>query len=98
MADLIDLERRVAALEAANNDHVKTLNWVVGTLGRVAADVSSVKEDVKGLREDLPPLIAGGMRDVQAALKSEIQTQFKRHDETMDRKLDALRESIRQMF
>jgi hypothetical protein len=53
MTDLADLERRVIALEAANNESVKTLQWLVGTAGRIAADVASVGSDVKALRDDL---------------------------------------------
>lgn len=78
MADIADLERRVIALEAAQVDNTKTLNWVVGTLGRVAADVSSVAKDVQGVKSELadfrkemrdtmagfPATIADVMRDV----------------------------------
>jgi len=53
MTDLADLERRVIALEAANNENAKTLNWAVGTLGRLAADVSAVKDDVKELKSEV---------------------------------------------
>jgi len=68
MADLLDLERRVIALEAASQENTKTLNWVVGTLGRLAADVSMVKEDVKALRSDTDELKAD-MREVKADIK-----------------------------
>lgn len=78
MADIADLERRVIALEAANNEHVKTLHWVVGTLGRVAADLSTVKEEQKATKDELgafrkefqnfqdgfPSTVAEVMRDV----------------------------------
>lgn len=37
MTDLAELERRVTALEAAQNDTTQTLRWVVAKLGRVAA-------------------------------------------------------------
>jgi hypothetical protein len=77
MADIADLERRVTALEAAQVDNTKTLNWVVGTLGRVSADVSAVKDDVRaltgkvdkvegdivGLRRDLPGIVGDAVRD-----------------------------------
>lgn len=53
MTDIAELERRVIALESAHNTNTQTLNWIVGTLGRLAADVSSVKEDVKALRNDV---------------------------------------------
>jgi len=56
--DVEALERRVAALEAANNVNTQTLNWVVGTLGRVAADVSGLKQDVKEVKTDLRDLKA----------------------------------------
>jgi hypothetical protein len=78
MADIADLERRVIALEAANNENTRTLNWVVGTLGRVAADVAAVKDDVRVVKDDvaalrkefrghqerLPSMIAETMREV----------------------------------
>jgi hypothetical protein len=86
MVDLIDLERRVAALEAANNEHVKTLNWVVGTLGRVAADVSSVKEDTKALRENMASMdrrltddIAALRRDLPGMLTEAVREGLKGH-------------------
>jgi hypothetical protein len=56
MADIADLERRVIALEEAQGENTKTLNWVVGTLGRLAADVSVVKEDVRGVQSDVAAL------------------------------------------
>ena len=36
-ADLADLERRVTALERAQNDTTDTLRWVVAKLGRISA-------------------------------------------------------------
>lgn len=78
MIDIAELERRVIALEAAQSENTKTLNWVVGTLGRLAADVSALKEDVKDIksdvahlrrefnefRRDLPTIVGDVMRDV----------------------------------
>ncbi len=73
MTDIAELERRVVALEAAQNENTKTLNWVVGTIGRMAADLSAVKEDVKGLRSEVGAMdrrltedIAGLRRDLPA--------------------------------
>ena len=70
MVDIADLERRVIALEAAQGENTKTLNWIVGTLGRVAGDVSAMKEDVRwikadiaGLRSDLPQMLSEAVRD-----------------------------------
>ena len=37
MSDVQDLERRVSALEAAQNDTTKTLRWVVAKLGGIAS-------------------------------------------------------------
>lgn len=37
MTDIAELERRVTALEAAQNDTTQTLRWVVAKLGRIAA-------------------------------------------------------------
>lgn len=71
MTDIAELERRVIALEAAHNTNTQTLNWIVGTLGRLAADVSALKEDVKGLNEKVDAMdrrltadIAGLRRDL----------------------------------
>lgn len=78
MADIVELERRVAALEAAQYDTTETLRWVVAKLGRVSAvqdehglrlerieaDVREVKSDLKGLRRDLPAMMAETMREV----------------------------------
>jgi chromosome segregation ATPase len=37
MADILELERRVAALEAAQNDTTQTLRWVVTKLAQMSA-------------------------------------------------------------
>ena len=37
MADIQELDRRVTALEAAQNDTTQTLRWVVAKLGRVSS-------------------------------------------------------------
>ncbi len=36
-AEITDLKRRVAALEAAQNDTTQTLRWVVAKLGRMSS-------------------------------------------------------------
>jgi hypothetical protein len=78
VADIVELERRVAALEAAQYDTTETLRWVVAKLGRVSAvqdehglrlerieaDVREVKSDLKGLSRDLPAMMAETMREV----------------------------------
>lgn len=37
MPDLVDLERRVTALEAAQKETAETQTWMASTLGRIAA-------------------------------------------------------------
>ncbi len=37
MTDILELERRVTALEAAQNDTTQTLRWVVSKLGKMSA-------------------------------------------------------------
>lgn len=37
MPDLLDLERRVTALEKAQNETAETQTWMASTLGRIAA-------------------------------------------------------------
>lgn len=78
MADILDLERRVTALEAAQNDTTQTLRWTVAKLGRISAvqdehtlrleriesDVAAIKTDLSGLRRDLPGIISDAMREV----------------------------------
>lgn len=78
MTDLAELERRVSVLETAQIDNTRTLNWVVGTIGRMAADISVVKEDVRVVRSDIdrlrlefnefrrefPAIVAETMREV----------------------------------
>lgn len=77
MVDVEALERRVTALEAAQNDTTQTLRWVVAKLGqmsavqeqhslrleRIEADVGEVKVDVRGLRSDLPAMLADAVRE-----------------------------------
>jgi len=69
MTDLEDLERRVAALEAAQNDTTQTLRWVVSKLGQMAAvqqehtlRLDRIEADLKGLREDLPGIVGDAVR------------------------------------
>ncbi|MFP4538302.1 MAG: hypothetical protein ACLFPA_08360 [Dichotomicrobium sp.] len=77
MADIDDLERRVSALEAVQNDTTQTLRWVVTKLGQVAAvqqehtlrfdrlegDMKQVKADLKGLRDDLSGIVGDAVRE-----------------------------------
>lgn len=77
MTDIAELERRVSALEAAQNDTTQTLRWVVTKLGKISAvqdehtlrlervesDVREVKADLKGLRNDLPSIVGEAMRE-----------------------------------
>lgn len=78
MTDIADLERRVNALEAAQNDTTQTLRWVVSKLGTIAAvqqehtlrldridgRLDRVEGELKGLRSDLPLIVADTMREV----------------------------------
>ena len=41
MISLEDLERRVVALEKAQNTNTETLEWMAGTLGRVKATIDT---------------------------------------------------------
>lgn len=68
MTDLIDIERRVTALEAAQKETAETQTWMAATLGRIASvqdqhtkDIAELKADVKELKAD--------MREVKADLK-----------------------------
>ena len=75
---LEDLEKRVIALESAQKTNKGTLEWISGTLGKIAAtqdnhtarldkldnDVQAVKDDIAGLRRDLPSIVAETMREV----------------------------------
>lgn len=74
MTDLADLERRVIALEASQGENTKTLNWLVGTTGRIAGDLAAFKDeatqrfdridaDIAGLRRDLPSIVAEAVRE-----------------------------------
>lgn len=77
MTDLIDLERRVAALEAAQKETAQTQEWMAGTLGRIAAvqdrhtasltdhtkRLDRIEADLKGLRADLPAMLAEAVRE-----------------------------------
>jgi hypothetical protein len=70
MAELIDLERRVGALEVAQNDTTQTLRWVVAKLGtmsavqeehtlrleKIEADVSVLKADMSTVKADIAGL------------------------------------------
>jgi hypothetical protein len=77
MTDIVELERRVAALEEAQRETAKTQTWMAATLGRIAsvqdqhtkdigelkADMREVKADLKGLRADLPTMLAAAVRE-----------------------------------
>jgi len=66
MVDLADLERRVFALETANSENTKTLNWVVGTLGRVAGDVAALRDDMRKGFEKVETDMAALREDIGA--------------------------------
>jgi len=77
MAAIEELERRVTALEVAQNDTTQTLRWVVAKLGRISSvqdehtlhleriesDVRRVEVDLKGLRADLPAMLTEAVRE-----------------------------------
>jgi hypothetical protein len=77
MTDLIDLERRVTALEAAQKETAETQTWMAATLGRIAAvqdtqgrtledhtqRLDRIEADLKGLRGDLPTMLAEAVRE-----------------------------------
>jgi chromosome segregation ATPase len=78
---IIDLERRVTALEAAQTDTTQTLRWVVARLGRMSAvqdehtlrleriegDVKRIEVDVKRIEADLTR-VDGNVRRIEAEL------------------------------
>ena len=71
MTDIAELERRVSALEEAQNHTAKSQNWMAGTLGRIAAvqddhtaRLGRIEKEVSALRRDLPGIIAETMREV----------------------------------
>ena len=71
MIDIADLERRVIALEAAQNDTTQTLRWVVSKLGKLSAvqdehtlRLDRIEADIKGLRTDLPSIVSDAVREV----------------------------------
>ncbi len=75
-ATLEELERRVVALEKAQNENTITLKWVAGTLAQVKAladdhterlqridgRLDRIEHDVKGLRSDMPGIVADALR------------------------------------
>jgi hypothetical protein len=77
MTDIIELERRVAAPEAAQKETAETQTWMAANLGRIAsvqdqhtkgiaelkADMRELKADMKGLRADLPAMLADAVRE-----------------------------------
>ena len=70
MTTIEELERRVTALETAQNDTTQTLRWVVSKLGKMSAvqdehtlrlehiegDVSQLKADMREVKADLKGL------------------------------------------
>lgn len=81
MTELLDLTRRVDALETAQNDTTQTLRWVVAKLGRMSAvqeehtlrlerlenDMSGVRRELKELRQEV-----GGFRGEFGGLRGEV--------------------------
>lgn len=77
MPNIDELERRIIALEKAQNENTSTMKWVVGTLGqiqaavvdhterleRIESAVRRLESDIKGLRRDLPGIVADAMRN-----------------------------------
>jgi phage shock protein A len=77
MTTIEELERRVTALEAAQNDTTQTLRWVVTKLGKMSAvqdehtlrleridnRLDRMEADFKGLRADLPAMLAEAVRE-----------------------------------
>ena len=77
MTDIIDLERRVAALEVAQRETAKTQTWMASTLGRIAsvqdqhtvaitelqAGVRRVEAKIDGLATNLPAMLADAVRE-----------------------------------
>ena len=75
MTDIFDLERRVAALEAAQRETAKTQTWMASTLGRIASvqdqhtvAIAALQTDVREVKADMQELQAD-MREVKADVK-----------------------------
>ena len=78
MTDIAELERRVIALEAAQNDTTQTLRWVVAKLGRISAvqeehglrldtlasDLSALRREFHDFRREFPAIVSEVMREV----------------------------------
>lgn len=82
MTDLLDLERRVSALEKAQKETAETQTWMASTLGRIAAvqddhtqrldkletDVSGLRREFNEFRCEFPSIVAETMREVMKEL------------------------------
>jgi hypothetical protein len=85
MTDIVELERRVAALEATQNDTTQTLRWVVSKLGTMAAvqaehtlrldrienDLSGLRGEFGGFKREFPKIVADTMREVLKEQRSD---------------------------
>jgi hypothetical protein len=77
MTTLEELDRRVTALERAQNDNTQSLKWVVTQLAkaqvtldehtlrldRVETKVDQIKSDLDGLVKDLPRIVGDAVRE-----------------------------------
>ena len=59
MTDIVDLERRVTALEAAQKQTAETQTWMAATLGRIASVQDQHTKDIGELKEELYVLLNG---------------------------------------
>ncbi len=84
MSDVQDLERRVSALEAAQNDTTKTLRWVVAKLGGIAS-----QQDEHTLQLERIDSRLGGIDKRLDGVDSRLDGIDKRLD-GMDKRLDSV--------
>jgi hypothetical protein len=78
VTDAAELDRRVTALETAQNETTQTLRWTVAKIGRIAAvqdehtlrlerietRLDGLQNEFSAFRRDLPVIIADVMRGV----------------------------------
>lgn len=82
-ADLADLERRVTALERAQNDTTDTLRWVVAKLDRISAvqeehtlrldRIDSRLDGIDGQLAEIPRAIVETVRESEERLLAAIR-------------------------
>ncbi len=75
------LDARVSSLEVAARHNAKQIEWMAGTLGRIAATQDQHTKDLTALRGDVTELRAG-------------MTELRSHAVRLDQRLDALESKV----